>query len=78
MEDYKLVFQSPFHVQIIIHEKTDVGYVSYMSSFMYFDKVGIDGGKHQPETGDIPCITGLKFGHIVFSQPLPGGRKWSV
>ena len=41
VEDYKLVFQNPFHVQVIIHEKTVVGYVSYMSSFMYFDKDGI-------------------------------------
>ena len=37
---HKLVFQNPFHVQVIIHEKTVVGYVSYMSSFMYFDKDG--------------------------------------
>ena len=40
VQDYKLVFQNPFHVQVIIHEKTVVGYVSYMSSFMYFDKDG--------------------------------------
>ena len=63
VEDYKLVFQNPFHVQVIIHEKTVVGYVSYMSSFT---NQKLDG---------IPCITGLKFGHIVLHHPLPVEEK---
>ncbi len=75
VEDYKLVFQSPFHVQIIIHEKTVVGYVSYMSSFMYFDKDGIVVESTNQKLDDIPCITGLKFGHIVLHQPLPVEEK---
>ena len=38
VEDYKVVFHGPFNVEIIIYEKSIVGYVSYMSSYMYFDK----------------------------------------
>ena len=71
VEDYKLVFQSPFHVQIIIHEKTVVGYVSYMSSYMYFDKDGIIVESASKKLPGIPWITGLKFGHIVLYQKLP-------
>ena len=41
VEDYQLVFHSPFHVEIIVHEKSVVGCVSYMSSYMYFEKDGI-------------------------------------
>ena len=71
----KLVFQNPFHVQVIIHEKTVVGYVSYMSSFMYFDKDGIVVESTNQKLDDIPCITGLKFGHIVLHHPLPVEEK---
>ena len=41
VEDYKVVFHNPLDVEVIIYEKSIVGYVSYMSSFMYFDKDGI-------------------------------------
>ena len=41
MEDYKLVFKGPSRAEIIVYEKSVVGYVSYMSSYMYFDKDGI-------------------------------------
>ena len=75
VEDYKLVFQNPFHVQVIIHEKTVVGYVSYMSSFMYFDKDGIVVESTNQKLDDIPCITGLKVGQIVLHQPLPVEEK---
>ena len=37
VEDYKIVFQSPTRVEIIVYEKSVVGYVSYMGSYMYFD-----------------------------------------
>ena len=71
VEDYKLVFQNPFHVQVIIHEKTVVGYVSYMSSFMYFDKDGIIVESTSETLPGVPKIAGLSFGHIVLHQPLP-------
>ncbi len=71
IEDYKLVFHSPFHVEIIIHEKAVVGYVSYMGSYMYFDKDGIVVESANEKMGNVPSITGLSFGHIVLHQPLP-------
>lgn len=70
VEDYKLVFQGPSKVEVIVYEKSVVGYVSYMSSYMYFDKDGIIVESTNEKLAEIPQITGLQFGHIVLHQPL--------
>ena len=57
--------------EIIVYEKSVVGYVSYMSSYMYFDKDGIIVESSSQKLHGIPWITGLKFGHIVLYQKLP-------
>ena len=41
IEEYKIEFKSPTKIEIVVFEKSVVGYVSYMSSYMYFDKDGI-------------------------------------
>ena len=41
VEKYKIVFHGPFKAEVIIYDKSIVGYVSYMSSYMYFDRDGI-------------------------------------
>lgn len=71
VEDYKIVFQGLNRVEVIVYEKSVVGYVSYMSSYMYFDKDGIIVESANEKLPDIPWITGLKFGHIVLYQKLP-------
>lgn len=71
VEDYRLVFQSPTKVEVIVYEKSVVGYISYMSSYMYFDKDGIIVESANRKLAGIPWITGLKFGHIVLYQKLP-------
>ena len=71
IEDYQLSFASPTRVEIIVHEKSIVGYVSYMSSYMYFDKDGIVVESANRRLDGIPHIEGLKFGQIVLHQELP-------
>ena len=71
VEDYKLVFHGPFKVEVIVYDKSIVGYISYMSSYMYFDKDGIIVESASKKLPGIPWITGLKFGHIVLYQKLP-------
>lgn len=71
VEDYKLVFKSPTRLEVIVYEKSVVGYVSYMSSYMYFDKDGIIVESANQKLPGVPWITGLKFGHIVLYQKLP-------
>ncbi len=71
IEDYRLVFHGPGEVEVIVYEKSVVGYVSYMSSYMYFDKDGIIVESANQELPDVPLISGLKFGQIVLYQKLP-------
>lgn len=71
VEDYKLVFQGPSKVEVIVYEKSVVGYVSYMGSYMYFDKDGIIVESTNEKLDDIPLIDGLRFGQIILHKPLP-------
>jgi len=71
VEDYRIVFQGPRKVEIIVYEKSVVGYVSCMSSYMYFDKDGIVVESTGSKLPDVPEISGLKFGYIVLYQKLP-------
>ena len=75
VEDYKIVFHNPFNVEVIIYEKSIVGYVSYMSSFMYFDKDGIVVESSGSRLPGVPWITGMEFGRIVLHRPLPVDDK---
>ena len=71
VEDYEIEFQSPVAVEVIVYEKSVVGYVSYMGSNMYFDKDGIIVESTTSQLEGVPRIEGLDFGHIVLHQPLP-------
>ena len=71
VEDYEISFKDPFSVEVIIYEKSVVGYVSYMSSYMYFDKDGIIVESANEALPGVPLVTGLKFGQIVLYQKLP-------
>lgn len=71
VEDYEIVFQGPGRVELIVYEKSVVGYVSYMSSYMYFDKDGIIVESANEALPGVPLVTGLKFGQIVLYQKLP-------
>lgn len=71
VEDYKIVFHSFNRVEVIIYEKSIVGYVAYMGNYMYFDKDGIVVESSTDKLDDVPQIAGLQFGHIVLYQKLP-------
>ena len=71
IEGYDILFQNPVSVEIIVYEKSVVGYVSYMSSYMYFDKDGIIVESSNSKLEGVPLVTGLEFGQIVLNRPLP-------
>ncbi len=71
VEDYRVDFLTPFDVEILLHEKSVVGYVAYMGSYMYFDKDGIIVESTDQQLEGIPCVSGLQFGQIILHQPLP-------
>lgn len=71
VEKYTILWENPFTVELIVYEKSIVGYVSYMSSNMYFDKDGIVVESSAKILEGIPLIKGLKFGQIVLYKVLP-------
>lgn len=71
VEDYVIKFRTPFKVQIIVYEKSMVGYVSYMNSMMYFDKDGMVVESTNEKLPEIPEVVGLDYGHIVLNRVLP-------
>ena len=71
VQDYKIEFQGLNKVEIIVYEKSVVGYVSYMSSYMYFDREGIVVESSGRKLEGIPWITGMDLGRVVLYQPLP-------
>lgn len=56
---------------IIVYEKSIVGCVRYMSSYMYFDKDGFVVESSNKLLDGIPIIDGLDFGRIVLYEKLP-------
>lgn len=70
IEQYKINFKSPTKVEIVVFEKSVVGYVSYMSSYMYFDKDGIIVESSSSQLPGVPWVTGLEFGKILLHKPL--------
>ncbi len=71
IEDYDIRFHSPFSCDLIIYEKSMVGCLQFMSSYMYFDREGIIVENSPEKLPGIPEITGLNFGSIVLNQKLP-------
>ncbi len=71
VEDYELIFSSPDSVEVIVYEKSIVGYVNYMNNYMYFDKDGIVVDSSVEKISGIPEVTGLSFGSIVLYRKLP-------
>ena len=71
IEDYDIRFHSPFSCDLILYEKSIVGALKYMSSYMYFDRDGIVVENSTELIDGVPEITGLSFGHIVLNKKLP-------
>lgn len=57
-------------VKVNVYEKSMVGYIEYLGSYMYFDKDGIIVESSSEKVEGIPLITGLKFNHIILYNPL--------
>ena len=74
VEDYDLVFESPTHVEVIVYEKSIVGYLRYMSSYMYFDKDDIIVDSTNERLEGVPEVTGPNSATLL-STPLPVADK---
>ena len=75
ISSYQLNLTGINSCEIIVYEKEPLGCVDYMGSFMYFDSEGIIIESVSERKEDIPEITGLKFGEIVFGKKLDTGNS---
>ena len=71
VQDYDIQITGPFSCDLVIYEKNVVGYVRFMSSYMYFDKDGVIVESSEERLSGVPEVAGLRFGHIVLDQKLP-------
>ncbi|MBR5473996.1 MAG: cell division protein FtsQ [Lachnospiraceae bacterium] len=71
IESYEMNFEGANTVEIIIYEKSIVGCIEYMGSYMYFDKDGLVVESAPTKEIEVPLITGLTFHKIVLYQTLP-------
>lgn len=58
-------------VKVQVYEKSIIGYVEYLGSYMYFDKDGTVVESSQEEVGEVPKIIGLSFDSIALYEKLP-------
>jgi cell division protein FtsQ len=77
-KEYKIPFIDTIDVEVLsdhkvkinVYEKSIVGYIEYLGSYMYFDKDGIVVEGSSEKIGGVPLVTGLKFNHIMLYQML--------
>lgn len=62
---------APDSIKIVVYEKTLTGYVSYLDSFLYFDKDGTVVESSSVKTLGVPQITGLDYDYMVVGEKLP-------
>lgn len=56
---------------IRVYEKVLAGCVSYLGSYLYFDREGIVVETSQELTDGVPQIDGLTFDHVVMHEKIP-------
>lgn len=71
VEEYDVEMESLTSIKITVYEKSIVGYISYMNTYMYFDKDGIVVENSTSEYEDVPEITGIKFQNIILHEKIP-------
>ncbi|MCI8515008.1 MAG: cell division protein FtsQ [Lachnospiraceae bacterium] len=75
IQSYEMNFIGMHSVEVILYEKSIVGCIEYMGSYMYFDKDGIVVESSSEKEPDIPLITGLTFERIALYQELPVPKR---
>lgn len=71
VEDYDIEMKSLTSVSVTVYEKSIVGYITYMGTYMYFDKDGIVVENSMSKYDDIPEITGISFENIILYTQIP-------
>lgn len=71
VEKYDIEILSLSKVQVTIYEKSIVGYIDYMGTYMYFDKDGVIVESSDRKIKGIPKITGINYDYVLLHEPIP-------
>ena len=70
LNDYEIRFTSPFSVELVLHEKSVLGYVRYMSGDFYFDRELRIVESVQEAIPGYPLVSGLQNGTVGIGEYL--------
>ena len=71
VEKYRIRLTGYDSVKVIVYEKSLVGYLEYLGSYLYFDKDGLVVESSTELYGSVPRVTGLNVDYVVLSETLP-------
>ncbi len=71
VETYDVKMEKFGKYVITLYDKSVVGYVTYMSNNLYFDKDGVVVESSSMKLEDVALVTGLKFDYFVLHEKLP-------
>ena len=71
IQRYEVELTGESSAQVVVYEKSIIGCVRYMSSYLYFDRDGIIVESSFRYITGTPVIEGLRFTQAVQYQPLP-------
>jgi len=71
VEKYVVSLSGLSGVEITVYEKSMVGYVEFMGSYLYFDKDGMVVESSRERYGAIPQVMGLNVEYVVLNEQLP-------
>lgn len=75
VEEYDIEMESLTSIRVTVYEKSIVGYISYMDTYMYFDKDGIVVENSVSSYEDVPEITGIRFDNIILHSRIPAKNE---
>ncbi|WP_434309322.1 cell division protein FtsQ/DivIB [Hominifimenecus sp. rT4P-3] len=71
VEKYTVNLTGLTSAEVLLYEKSMIGYVEFMGSYLYFDKDGMIVESASERYGTLPKVTGLDFDYAVLHQTLP-------
>lgn len=71
VERYTVRLTGLTSAEVMLYEKSMIGYVEFSGSYLYFDPDGLIVESASERYGALPRITGLDFDYAVLHQTLP-------
>ena len=71
VERYTVRLTGLTSAEVMLYEKSMIGYVEFSGSYLYFDPDGLIVESASERYGTLPRITGLDFDYAVLHQTLP-------